>query len=56
MCVFMCASAHASHFTNVCLNVCSKAKCKMIARERREEIDVGAYGKPPETHTQQQQL
>ncbi len=51
ICVFVCVSVRASRFAIVCLNVCCGAKCKMIARERREEIDVGAFWKPRETHT-----
>lgn len=41
MCVFMCVCA--CRFVSVCLNMCCGAKCKMIARERGEEIDVGAF-------------
>lgn len=43
VCVYVCVSVHASNFWIVCLNRCCGAKCKMIARERREEIDVGAF-------------
>lgn len=44
MCVFMprareCVCARASRFASVCC----RAKCKMIATERGEEIDVGAF-------------
>lgn len=46
MCVFNvreCVFVHASRFAIVCLSVRRGAKCKMIAKERREEIDVGAF-------------
>lgn len=38
------------HRLCVCLCVCWGAKCKKIARERTEEIDVGALWKPRDTH------
>lgn len=37
--VRMSVCVHASRF----VSVCCRAKCKMIAKERREEIDVGAF-------------
>lgn len=53
LCVCLCV--HASHFAILCLNVCCGAKWKMIAREKREEINVGAFWKPwvtcAQTHT-----
>lgn len=42
---------HTSSFAIVCLTLCSGAKCKMIARQRRKQIDVGAFWKPRESHT-----
>lgn len=37
MCVFTCVSVCLCAFKTACLRVCRGAKCRMIAKERREE-------------------